>query len=167
MKQRKRYSSTRKGRRSRPGRVMSIAAGLVLAGAGLTVLASPDPVQAAPVTVFKNPACGCCTKWVTYLERHGFETKVVNTTDLAGVHAQKGVPHELGSCHTAVVDGYVVEGHVPAAEIERLLAERPPVAGLAVPGMPAGSPGMEGLLQQRYDVLAFTRDGGTSVFSRR
>ena len=159
-------STGRNGKRTAGRRVLYLALALGLGGAGVAALA-PNSVQASQVTIYKSPTCGCCTKWVSYLERQGFETEVVSTTDLASVHAENGVPHELGSCHTAVVDGYVLEGHVPAAEIKRLLSERPAVAGLAVPGMPAGSPGMEGPVRQRYDVLAFQKDGASVVFAHR
>ena len=147
-------------------RALHLALALGLGGAAVAAL-RPDSVEASLVTIYKSPTCGCCTKWVSYLERQGFETNVVSTADLASVHAEHGVPHELGSCHTAVVEGYVLEGHVPAAEIKRLLSERPAVVGLAVPGMPAGSPGMEGLVRQSYDVLAFQKDGASVVFAHR
>ena len=156
----------RNGSRTAGRRILYLALALGLGGAAVAAL-RPDSVEASTVTVYKSPTCGCCTKWVSYLEREGFETQVVSTTDLAGVQAEHGVPHELGSCHTAVVDGYVLEGHVPAADIKRLLRERPAVVGLAVPGMPAGSPGMEGAVRQRYDVLAFQKDGAVAVFAQR
>ena len=161
-----RKTAGRNGKRPAGRRVLYLALTLGLGGAGVAALA-PDPVEASQVTIYKSPTCGCCTKWVSYLERQGFETEVVSTTDLASVHAENGVPHALGSCHTAVVEGYVLEGHVPAAEIERLLRERPAVVGLAVPGMRAGSPGMEGPVRQRYDVLAFQKDGAYVVFAHR
>ncbi|MFO0688565.1 MAG: DUF411 domain-containing protein [Myxococcota bacterium] len=114
------------------------------------------------IQVFKTPTCGCCTKWIDHLEAAGFEVAATDLPDLASLKAEKGVPPELGSCHTAVVDGYVIEGHVPAEDITRLLAERPAVAGLAVPEMPLGSPGMEHpdpSHHQPYEVLAFGVDG--------
>jgi hypothetical protein len=118
------------------------------------------------VEVFKTPTCGCCSLWVEHLKASGFTTKVTDLTNLSPVKAQHQVPGNLQSCHTAVVDGYVIEGHVPAADIQRLLKERPNVAGLAVPGMPAGSPGMEaGGRVDRYDVVSFTDDGKTAVFA--
>lgn len=101
------------------------------------------------------------------MESNGYAVEVENTTDLTAVKQTHGIPLELQSCHTAIVDGYIVEGHVPVAEIERLLAERPDIAGLAVPGMPIGSPGMEveGMDNQPYDVIAFSEDGQTSIFA--
>jgi hypothetical protein len=121
----------------------------------------------AAVTVYKSPTCGCCSKWVEHLEASGFEVK---TTDMENVEVMKdhlGLPLSLASCHTAVVDGYVVEGHVPADVIHQLLEERPAVAGIAVPGMPIGSPGMEGPNPEPYEVIAFTKDGQQSVYARR
>lgn len=119
---------------------------------------------AVDVKVFKNPQCGCCTGWVRHLEAKGFAASVQDMEDLSGVKRLGGVPQELGSCHTAIVDGYTVEGHVPAPALRRLLAERPDIRGLAVPGMPAGSPGMPSPTPERYDVLTFTADGRTSRF---
>ena len=103
--------------------------------------------------------------WVSHLERHGFRVKSTDVRNMAPVKRQAGVPRALASCHTARVDGYVVEGHVPAEDIERLLADRPDVIGIAVPGMPIGSPGMEGPNPQPYDVLAFDEDGAVTHFA--
>ena len=120
------------------------------------------------VTVYKTPTCGCCTKWIDHLKQAGFTVTAHDLENLAPIKRQHGVPQTLESCHTAVVGGYVVEGHVPAAVIERLLREKPAVAGIAVPGMPAGSPGMEypDARPQPYDVLAFRAEGGWSVYAR-
>jgi hypothetical protein len=119
------------------------------------------------VTVYKSPTCGCCVKWVEHLEANGFTVEQVDRTDMATVKQKQGLPRMLASCHTGVVDGYVVEGHVPAQDVKRLLAERPEgVDGLAVPGMPVGSPGMEqGDREDPYNVVAFSRDGRTGVFA--
>src|SRR5262245_35780689 len=95
---------------------------------------------AAAVTVYKDPSCGCCALWVKHLEQHGFVTKVIETADVNDIKTKNLVPRQARSCHTALVNGYAIEGHVPAADIQRLLKERPAVAGLAVPGMPIGSP---------------------------
>ena len=121
------------------------------------------------VTVYKSATCGCCTEWVAHLRRHGFPVKTEDVAELQPVKARHGVPADLQSCHTALAGGYVVEGHVPADLVERLLRERPKIAGLAVPGMPAGSPGMEvpGARAERYQVLAFDRSGKTRVFATR
>jgi len=94
------------------------------------------------ITVYKSPSCGCCVKWVEYLQKEGFEVKIVNRDDLTSIKQREGVPAAMSSCHTALVDGYVIEGHVPAQAIRKLLKERPDTRGLAVPGMPANSPGM-------------------------
>ena len=119
------------------------------------------------ITVYKTPACGCCEKWVDHLHAEGFVTKVVDTNELAALKQSLKVPSEHSSCHTAVVADYFVEGHVPAADVQRLLREKPAALGLTVPGMPAGSPGMEvpsGRVDA-YDVLLVAKDGSTSVFS--
>ena len=119
------------------------------------------------MTVYKTPTCGCCTAWVDHMKAAGFRVDVRDTLDLAPVKLDLGVPAGLGSCHTARVGDYVVEGHVPAADVKRLLDERPEgVAGIAVPGMPTGSPGMEvpGQPAQPYDVVAFGT-GGQHVFA--
>ncbi|HCX32530.1 MAG TPA: metal-binding protein [Rhodocyclaceae bacterium] len=121
----------------------------------------------AEVVVFKDPACGCCGKWVEHLSRDGFKVKTVDSRDMAAVKKRLGVPDALGSCHTAQVGGYVVEGHVPASSIRRLLRDKPAVAGLAVPGMVSGSPGMEEAgKKQPFDVVYFDRAGRTGVFER-
>lgn len=128
---------------------------LLAAGAALLV---PGRVRAAPVmTVHKDPTCGCCEAWVDHVRAAGYEARVVEVAAINAVKAKLGVPPGLRSCHTAEIDGYVLEGHVPAAAIARLLAERPKVRGLAVPGMPIGSPGMEveGRDSETYDVMAF------------
>jgi hypothetical protein len=121
--------------------------------------------QAPKVDVYKDPTCGCCGNWVVHLQRQGFATTVTDLRDMTPVKTKYHVPAQLRSCHTAVVAGYVVEGHVPATDIHRLLKERPMVVGLAVPGMPIGSPGMEGLNGKPYDVLAFDAAGKTRVYS--
>ena len=131
--------------------------------------APPSRTSAAPtrITVFKDPNCGCCRSWVEHLRKHGFDVVARDTSGMDRVKSTAAVPAGLHSCHTAFVNGYVVEGHVPAADIRRLLAEKPKVAGIAVPGMPAGSPGMEmGGRADKYDVVAFTRGGQTKVFAR-
>jgi hypothetical protein len=117
------------------------------------------------VTVWKSPTCGCCTKWVEHMQANGFRTVVHDVDDIDAAKREHGVPGHLGSCHTAEVGGYALEGHVPAEVVRRLLSERPQVAGVAVPGMPIGSPGMEvGSRKDPYDVIAFTKDGQTQVF---
>ena len=122
-------------------------------------------VQAADtIEVWKDPGCGCCAKWVDHLKAAGFGVRTHEVSDMNAARAKNGVPQALGACHTARVGGYAIEGHVPAADIRRLLRERPEGAGLAVPGMPAGSPGMEADRTQPYDVLLFGADGRTRVY---
>jgi len=120
--------------------------------------------SSAVVQVYKSATCGCCGDWIDHLQANGFRVDAKNVNDLAPVKQSLGVTRELASCHTAQVEGYVIEGHVPAREIKRLLRERPPVVGLAVPDMPIGSPGMEGPNPEGYSVLAFDGQGKTEVF---
>ena len=136
--------------------------------AGLAVLAYGAVVHAAEpeITVYKSPTCGCCTEWVDHLKENGLEGESVDVRDLNRIKAMVGVSPELASCHTALVDGYVIEGHVPARDIKRLLTERPDVKGLTVPGMPHGSPGMETGRQDSYQVLTFDAEGNTQEFAR-
>ena len=139
----------------------------------LTLLASAGrgfaQGQQPTIDVRKDAACGCCSKWVDHLRSHGFEVRATNMDPeiLNELKTIRGIPARARSCHTALVGGYVVEGHVPAADVKRLLKERPSIVGIAVPGMPAGSPGMEvpGGTVQPYDVLAFAKDGSTRVFA--
>ena len=149
---------------------------LVLAVAAVTALgaasagpAAPAPTDDAVVTVYKSPTCACCSKWVEYLQAKGYEVKTVDLDDLSEIKAASGVPRQLQTCHTAVVGGYVVEGHVPADVLAKLLKEQPKVSGIAVPGMPVGSPGMEvpGTPAQSYDVIAWDKTGKTSVYARK
>lgn len=129
--------------------------------------AAREAVFSPSVTVYKDPNCGCCKDWVEHLREHAFKVTVKDTSDVASIKRSGRVPSQLTSCHTAFVNGYVIEGHVPAADIKRLLKEKPKVAGIAVAGMPIGSPGMEiGNRKDKYDVVAFTRDGSTSVFAK-
>lgn len=141
--------------------------GMVVLAALLSMSGAMAGQASKPVVqVFKSATCGCCTLWVQHLEQNGFETRVTETEELVRIKAEHEVPRRVQSCHTAVVDGYVIEGHVPAADVHRLLRERPAVRGLAVPGMPIGSPGMEfGTTVQRYDVLTFDAQGRTGVFA--
>lgn len=176
-------SSRRVGRRSWIGGGIGLAAVVTV---GVAVFAGRSDERATPslsgsrssesqlstsalpiVDVYKSPTCGCCSKWVDHLREEGFEVRTTDTSDLAEFKASHGVPRQLESCHTALVGGYVLEGHVPAADVKRLLQERPAVAGLAVGGMPIGSPGMEvpGSATQPYDVIAFRNNGATEVFA--
>ncbi|QCI66031.1 DUF411 domain-containing protein [Phreatobacter stygius] len=138
-----------------------------LALAGATGARSTAAAAKPIVVVHKDPSCGCCGAWVEHIAAAGFPTRVVEDVRVNAVKARLGVPVAMRSCHTAEVDGYVIEGHVPVAALERLLAERPAVRGLAVPGMPIGSPGMEvpGEPAETYDVMAFGTDSA-AVFMR-
>jgi hypothetical protein len=139
---------------------------MLAAGASVSLLAVVPLVHGAQPTVevWKDPNCGCCAEWVGHLEANGFAVKVNNRGNNAA-RARLGIPAALGSCHTAEVAGYAVEGHVPASDIRRLLAEKPHAVGLAVPGMPIGSPGMEqDGRRDPYDVLLVAKGGGTRVF---
>jgi len=122
-------------------------------------------MAAAPVIeVFKSESCGCCAAWVDHLKANGFAPKVSNVANPSDYRERGGIPDELGSCHTAMVQGYAIEGHVPASDIRRLLAEKPKAKGLAVPAMPLGSPGMEGSRKDPFDVLLVQANGKTKVF---
>lgn len=159
------------------------AAALVLAAGLLNVVAyaqsKPTPAKttaakaaaskAAPakphLSVYKSPTCGCCAKWVEYMEANGFAASITNMPDVTPIKVSNGLPPRLSSCHTTLIAGYVIEGHVPVSDIRRLLKEKPAIAGLAAPGMPAGSPGMDVPNSPAYDIIAFDKAGKTSVYS--
>lgn len=154
--------------------VVLVVSGLTItACVGGNLSASSQPTHAAEqvalaqeLTVFRSPTCGCCGLWIEHMQAAGFRIKDNLTENMNAVKAQYGVPSTLGSCHTTVVDGYVVEGHIPAEDVQRLLAEKPDVAGIAVPGMPIGSPGMEsGDYVEPYTVFSFTESGETAAFA--
>lgn len=140
---------------------------LLIVGLAGSFAAAGQRTAAPAIEVYKTPTCGCCGKWVDHLRAAGFTVNVTDLNDLADVKRTSGIPANLQSCHTAKVGEYVVEGHVPAADVKKLLAERPAVKGIAVSGMPIGSPGMEvaGVPAQRYDVMAFDAAGKTRVFA--
>lgn len=133
----------------------------------LLVACRPGSAAAATATVYKDPSCGCCSAWVEHLKAAGFTTAIVETTDRTALQSRLNLAPRMGSCHTAQVEQYLIEGHVPAADIQRLLRERPDARGLVVPGMPIGSPGMEmpDGAREPYDVLLVKVDGTTTVFS--
>lgn len=145
----------------------SLAGGLAvlgLVGCGSQAAPTGPPI----VEVHKSAACGCCEDWITHMKNHGFVVNATNTEELEDFKSAQGIPEVLRSCHTGLVNGYLVEGHVPAADVQRLLNERPAIAGIAVAGMPIGSPGMEveGFAPKPYDVVAFDKSGKTYVFAR-
>ena len=135
----------------------------MVAAAGMRGFAQSGPA----VQVYKDPTCGCCALWVEHLRKAGFAATVTDVEDMTALKTKHGVPPRARSCHTAVTGDYVIEGHVPAADVQRLLKERPSVVGIGVPGMPIGSPGMEvaGVKPQPFDVLAFDKAGQTTVFA--
>lgn len=141
-----------------------LISGFLVAGG---LLVNQQAAEAADIVVYKSPTCGCCTEWVSHLEKNGFSVEIHNRRTMNPIKAKFGVPPHLQSCHTAEVDGYIIEGHVPADDIVRLLREKPAIKGLAVPGMPMGSPGMEGPRSDPYDVLTFEENGRTSTYSSR
>ena len=135
---------------------------LALGAAFLALRQSPAEAESPAILVHKDPNCSCCAGWVRHLKEAGFAVRVEETTNLQAVRKRLGVPADLAACHTAEVNGYVLEGHVPAVAVRRLLEQRPTAVGLAVPGMPAGSPGMEGGTPQLYDVVLFGPNGRQS-----
>jgi hypothetical protein len=146
-------------------RVLIVAFAVALAGG----VAAQSQKAAPTMEVFKSPTCGCCSKWVEHVEEGGFTVKVNDVSDAAldALKQKHGIPRTAQSCHTGLVDGYVVEGHVPVAEVHRMLKERPAITGIAVGGMPIGSPGMEvpGQRPQTYNVITFDKQGAVAVFS--
>ena len=150
---------------SRPARGSDSTAAPSTTSAGAVARPAAAPAADSVLVVYKTPSCGCCKGWVSKMREAGFAVEVHDLPDLAAVKRDAGVPDELQACHTARIGGYVVEGHVPAADIRRLLAERPAVKGIATPGMPMGSPGMEGAYNDRYDVMTFGGAGKSTVFA--
>ncbi|KHF25104.1 metal-binding protein [Solemya velum gill symbiont] len=134
--------------------------------AALLVNVSTQPVEAAEVIVYKSPTCGCCNEWVDHLRSNGFTVSTRDRSNMQPIKQEFGVQAGLQSCHTATVDGYFIEGHVPAKDIKRLLSEKPEISGLTVPGMPMGSPGMEGHRKDSYAVLEVDPDNNTSVYAQ-
>lgn len=176
---------------TRPSTTVLLTAGIVLAAAAALLsisVFSGDEQGSAPaadsrlaaaeraaaagelpvVTAHMSPTCMCCSGWAEHMEENGFEVDIHYTDDLPTLKAEHGVPAALSACHTAVVDGYIVEGHIPADVIQQLLEERPRVLGIAAPGMPRGSPGMEGPYPaERYEIISFDEEGDRSVFAER
>ncbi len=149
----------------------SLILGVIMAAFAINPISafSKSPSNGTAITVYKSPTCGCCSKWVDHLQENGFQVTAhnINTSELTQIKEKYGVPGKLASCHTGIVNGYVVEGHVPADVIGRLLSEKPKVTGIAVPGMPMGSPGMEGNYNEPYDVVTFDKDGKTQIYTSR
>ena len=134
----------------------------MIAGATVLPLRSTWAAEGQVITVHKDPNCGCCTGWARHLQRAGFTVRAIETAELDALKTRLGIPADLAACHTAQVAGYLIEGHVPAVALKRFLAEKPNAAGVAVPGMPVGSPGMEGGTPQQYEVVLFGPAGRRS-----
>lgn len=147
-----------------PSRRQFLAALAASAVARRSLLAERAP---SVITVYKDAGCQCCTKWVMHLSANGFVVQPNDVQNMDEIKRTMNVPSALQTCHTGVVDRYVIEGHVPADVIKKFLAEKPSALGLAVPGMPIGSPGMEGARAERYNVLVFERNGTTRIFAKR
>jgi hypothetical protein len=146
------------------GAVLIIGGAAFVWGIGL---GGNKSANATEIEIYKSPYCGCCSQWAAHLEANGFRVSVRNINDLGPIKAANNVTPELAACHTAIVDGYVVEGHVPVDLIQRLLAERPDAIGIAVPGMPSSAPGMDMPTGEPYTVLIFDKDGRTGVYAER
>jgi hypothetical protein len=152
------------GRRS----VMIGLGGLAAAAAGAFAfpgLFGYGAAKAGEVLVYKSPSCGCCGQWAKHMRRNGFEVSVKNIDNISPIKERAGVPYDLESCHTAFIGGYVVEGHVPAENIRKMLADRPDIKGLAVPGMPASAPGMDSPENEPYTVYSFDAAGKTRAYA--
>ena len=144
-----------------------IVIGVLIAGVSVLFFAQPaTKAGAVEMVVYKSPSCKCCDKWVDHMRDAGYKVTTRDDNNMDSIKSTYGIMPGLRSCHTAVVEGYVVEGHVPADDIKRLLQERPAVAGLAAPGMPMGSPGMEGPYKDPYNIIAFDRNGRTTIYAR-
>jgi hypothetical protein len=145
-----------------------IAMSVMLAG-GAFIHAQAPRAAKPQVVVYKSATCGCCVNWIAHMKQNGFDVKAMDVEDIDKVKRTYGVPASASSCHTALVDNYVIEGHVPADAVSRLLREKPKIAGLAVPGMPVGSPGMEmpGGRKDPFAIVAFEKNGTTTVYDRR
>lgn len=159
-----RIPSSSIGRRS----ILTLALVAGLAWAGNVWLAAQTSAK-PQMTVYKSATCGCCSKWVEHMQANGFEVKAINVDDIDKVKRERGVPEAAASCHTAVVNGYIVEGHVPADAVMKMLKDKPAIVGIATPGMPMGSPGMEMPNGQKepYTIVSFDKAGKTAVYQKR
>jgi hypothetical protein len=138
---------------------------LAIVATGASAFAQTRAAAKPHLAVYKSPTCGCCGKWIEYMRSKGFTATATDLADVSPIKIRNQVPARLQSCHTSLVDGYVVEGHVPAEDVRRLLKEHPAIVGLAAPGMPAGSPGMDVPSSPPYDVLTFDKGGRTTVYA--
>jgi hypothetical protein len=154
--------------KKRSTQILALAAALVTISLTTAAVRGESVVLLAKkptITVYKDPSCGCCKNWIAYLAKHGYTVVAKDTPNMTEIKHSLGVPAGLTACHTAVVNGYLIEGHVSAEDIDRLLAQKPTIAGIAVPGMPMSSPGMDGPRTQGYKVLSFDKSGKTKVFA--
>lgn len=133
---------------------------------GFSLRPDAAPQQWASMVVYKSPTCGCCVEWIKHMQKAGFNVEARDMRDMGSVKARLGVPSTVTSCHTSVIDGYVIEGHVPAPYVKELLEEKPELSGISVPGMPIGSPGMEGPNAQPYEIVTFHNKEVTGIFAR-
>ncbi len=148
--------------------LVGIAGFAVIAGIGFAptlTAGQPDRPTGPEITVYRSASCGCCKKWIDYLKANGFTVKDIVQEDLSSIKAESGVTSKLASCHTAIVGGYVVEGHVPVADIQRMLKEKPKIVGITAPGMPGAGPGMDSG-KEPYEVLSFDGKGNTAVWAK-
>jgi hypothetical protein len=148
-------------------REMLLRAAALAVGGGSYARRLAASAPKTPMLVYRDPGCGCCMKWVEIMRTSGFDVSVSDTTGMPAIKRRYNVPEAVQSCHTALVGGYIIEGHVPADLIRKLLKEKPKLTGLAVPGMVVGSPGMEGAPKQGYDVVTFDAAGRTTVYAKR
>ncbi len=162
-------SATACSKKTQESSAQTVAAdAAALAAQVASVATTSVPSADAPhIKVYKDANCGCCKAWIEHLQQNGFVVEAMDMPDLSAVKTRYGVKEEIQACHTGIVNGYAIEGHVPADVILKMLKEKPAIAGLAVPGMPAGSPGMEGAIKEKYDVLTFDRAGRTTVYATR
>jgi hypothetical protein len=148
--------------------ILILIAGLITVGGYVALSSSPSEdfslTGEAKATVYRSPSCGCCRNYVGYLKRNGLEVEDVETDDMNTIKEEHSIPDDMLSCHTTMIDGYVVEGHMPLEAIEKLLVEKPDTRGIAMPGMPSGSPGMPGLRSGDFSVYSLLSDGETSLF---
>lgn len=159
-------STPGKRKSSRKALFFTLFVGIAAGVAALLYNVPGKQAVASEVVVYKSPTCGCCNEWVSHLRSNGFTVSTRDRPNMQPIKQEFGVQPGLQSCHTAVVDGYFIEGHVPANDIKRLLSEKPAISGLSVPGMPMGSPGMEGHRNDNYAVLAVESDSSTSVYAQ-
>ena len=150
-------------------RLLVLASVVTASVVGFSAAGAQPKSTATKVIVYKSATCGCCKEWVEHLRKNGFEVDAQDVSDarLLAIESEAGVTNDIASCHTAKVGGYIVEGHVPAADIQRMLKTQPPITGISAPGMPMGSPGMEqGSRKDPYNVMAFTKGGRPTVFAK-